>query len=224
MTTDFFPKMDLPYILVVTSYPGASAQKVEKEITTSVENNLATVNFQLAKRLTPDDKTKFQEVQSLVAAVLSCIMNVNRGTLAVAATDKPTGVETSYGFALEAEYMPNMTWSNYFKEAPTTKKPLSPVDNADARPLEIKLYKVYKELTTVQEAELRNASGYAIIQSVKNLWSIVNSVRCAQPTNQEEALAKYMASRIDTELRKYFNAETVPANGGSVVNVTGLPS
>lgn len=44
MTTDFFPKMDLPYILVVTSYPGASAQKVEKEITTPVENNLATVN------------------------------------------------------------------------------------------------------------------------------------------------------------------------------------
>ena len=44
MTTDFFPQMELPYILVVTTYPGASAQKVEKEITTPVENNLATVN------------------------------------------------------------------------------------------------------------------------------------------------------------------------------------
>ena len=44
MTTDFFPQMELPYILVVTTYPGASAQKIEKEITTPVENNLATVN------------------------------------------------------------------------------------------------------------------------------------------------------------------------------------
>lgn len=185
----------------------------------SVTDNLATVNFQLAKRLTTDDKTKFQEVQSLVAAVLSCIMNVNRGTSAVAATDKPTGVDTSYGFDLAADYMPNMTWSAYFNEDATTKNPLSPVDGADARPLEIKLYKVYKELTTVQDAELRNASGYAIIQSVKNLWSIINSVRCATPTNKEEALAKYMAHLIDTELRKYFSFTSLPATGGSVEGV-----
>ena len=186
----------------------------------SVTDNLATVNFQLAKRLTTEDKTKFQEVQSLVAAVLSCIMNVNRGTSAVAATDKPTGVETSYGFDLAADYKQNMTWSDYFNEDPTTKNPLSPADGAAARPLEIKLYRVYKELTTVQEAELRNASGYAIIQSVKNLWSIINSVRCATPTNKEEALAKYMAHLIDTELRKYFSFTTLPATGGSVEGVS----
>ena len=186
----------------------------------TVTDNLANVNFQLGKRLSSDDKTQFQEVQKLLAAVLSCIINTHRGNAAISAADTPEGVTTQYGFDLPANYMANMLWSAYNNVHPTTKEPLSPVDDAPARPLEIKLFKVYKEMVTVQEAELRNASGIALINTIKNLWSIVNSVRCAQPTNQEEALAKYMASRIDTELRKYFNAETVPANGGSVVNVT----
>ena len=105
-----------------------------------------------------------------------------------------------------------MTWSAY-------NLTTSPVDGGTARQLEIKLAKCYKELTTVREAELRNASGYAVKEMAKNLWSIVNSVRCATPTDQAEALAKYMAQRIHEELGKYFEA-TVPASGGSVSGVT----
>lgn len=44
MTTDFLPKMELPYMMVLTSYPGASPQKVEKEITDPVENSVSTIN------------------------------------------------------------------------------------------------------------------------------------------------------------------------------------
>ena len=44
MVTDFLPKMELPYMLVLTTYPGASPQKIEKEITDPVENNLSTIN------------------------------------------------------------------------------------------------------------------------------------------------------------------------------------
>ncbi len=186
----------------------------------TVTDNLANVNFQLGKRLTETNKIQFQEVQKLLAGVLSCILNTNRGNAAISAEATPDGVTTQYGFDLPADYKANMLWSAYNNVDPTTKEPLSPVDNAPARPLEIKLFKVYKEMVTVQEAELRNASGVALINTIKNLWSIVNSVRCAQPTNQEEALAKYMAFRIHNELSKYFNAETVPVNGGSVANVT----
>jgi hypothetical protein len=85
--------------------------------------------------------------------------------------------------------------------------------------LEIKLKNVYKEMTTIQDAELRNASGFALKETVKQLWSIVNSVRCATPTSKEEALAKYMADRIDNELDKYFKA-SVPTDGGSVTGVS----
>ena len=180
----------------------------------NVTNDLSTTYFQLGKRLTAEDKEKFQEVQKLLAAVLSCIINTHRGTAAVAATDKPGDGIPAYGFALEADFMPNMLWSAY-NVVDAGKNPLSPVDGAAARPLEIKLFKVYKEMTSIQDAELRNASGVALLRTTKDLWTIVNSVRCATPTNKEEALAKYMAHLIDLELRKYFTA-TVPTNGGAV--------
>ena len=180
----------------------------------NVTNDLSTTYFKLGKRLTAEDKGKFQEVETLLAAVLSCIINTHRGTAAVAATDKPGDGIPAYGFALEADYKPNMPWSAY-NVVDESKNPKSPVDNAAARPLEIKLFKVYKELTTIQEAELRNASGIALKHTTEDLWTIVNSVRCATPTNKEEALAKYMAHLIDLELRKYFDA-TVPTDGGAV--------
>ena len=179
----------------------------------TVTDNLATVNFQLGKRLTTADKTQFQEIQKLLAAVLSCIMNVNRGNAAVAATDVPADGISAYGFDLPATYNTDMVWADYNSD-------VSPADGGALRPLEIKLKNVYKEMTTVQEAELRNASGYALKETVKHLWSIINSVRCATPTNQQEALAKYMATRIDTELRNYFSTESVPGNGGSVTGVS----
>lgn len=180
----------------------------------TVAADLTTVNFQLGKRLeSATEKTQFQETQKLLAAVLSCVMETNRGTNAITPTDAPAEGIDPYGFDIPATLNPSMKWSEY---SMTT----SPVDHGTARQLEIKLAKCYKEMTTVQEAELRNASGYALKETIKNLWSIVNSVRCAEPTDQAEALAKYMAQRIHEELGKYFSAETVPTNGGSVSGVT----
>ena len=184
----------------------------------NVTNNLNDVYFKLGKRLTADDKTKFQEVEKLLATMMSCIINTHRGEAAIAADDIPGEGIPAYGFAIPADFMPNMLWGAY-NVVDAQKQPLSPVDNAPARPLEIKLFKAYKELTTIQTAELRNASGVALIYMATNLWSIVNSVRCATPTNQAEALAKYMANLIDIEMRKYFTATNVPANGGSVDGV-----
>lgn len=180
----------------------------------TVVENLANVNFQLGRRLSTDDKTKFKEVQKLLAAILSCIMETNRGSSAVAYNDTPTGEGVpAYGFDLPADLKPNMKWSAY--NSMTT----SPVDGGAIRMLESKLAKAYKELTTIQDAELRNASGYALKESAKQLWSIVNAVRCATPTDQAEALAKYMAQKIHIELLKYFEA-TVPSNGAGVTGVS----
>lgn len=188
-----------------------------------VEDNLASTYFQLGRRLTAEKKAEFQEIQKLLAACLTCVMGVKRGTEAVSADDTPTGVASKYGFPIASDYMSNMRWKAYYleKEGVTPKQALTPTDpTKDASPLEIKLYRVYKELTTIQTAELRNASGYAIKEMVRNLWSIVNSVRCATPTNTEEALAKYMAHLIDQELRNYFEPESVPNDGGSVTGVS----
>lgn len=185
----------------------------------NVNNDLTQTYFQLGRRLTAEDKAAFQQVQKLLAACMTCYMNVNRGTVSITAADTPQDGVPAYGFPLPSDYKPNMPWSAYYQED-ANHEPLSPVDNAPARPLEIKLYKVYKEMVNIQTAELRNASGVALKATITSLWSIVNSVRCATPTNQEEALAKYMAQLINEELQKYFSAISVPTDGGAVTGVS----
>lgn len=44
MKTDLLPEMDIPYLAVITTEPGASAEKVETEVTDVLEGALATVN------------------------------------------------------------------------------------------------------------------------------------------------------------------------------------
>jgi len=44
MTTDFLPNMNLPYMMVITTYPGASPEKVQKDITEPMESGTGTVN------------------------------------------------------------------------------------------------------------------------------------------------------------------------------------
>ncbi|HHT64911.1 MAG TPA: efflux RND transporter permease subunit, partial [Clostridiales bacterium] len=42
MTTDLLPAMELPYVVVITAYPGASPGKVEQMITRPLESVLST--------------------------------------------------------------------------------------------------------------------------------------------------------------------------------------
>ncbi len=44
MTTDLLPNMNMPYMLVLTTYPGASPEKVEAELTDIIESGVGTVN------------------------------------------------------------------------------------------------------------------------------------------------------------------------------------
>lgn len=44
MKTDLLPDMSMPYMLVVTTYPGASPEKVEENVTKPLEGALGTVN------------------------------------------------------------------------------------------------------------------------------------------------------------------------------------
>ena len=43
MTPDLLPNMDFPYIMIMTTYPGASPEKVEQEITKPMEQSMATL-------------------------------------------------------------------------------------------------------------------------------------------------------------------------------------
>ena len=44
MTPDLMPNMDLPYVMVVTTYPGATPEKVESTVTKPLEQSFATLD------------------------------------------------------------------------------------------------------------------------------------------------------------------------------------
>lgn len=43
MTPDLLPNMDFPYIMIMTTYPGASPEKVEAEVTKPMEQSMSTL-------------------------------------------------------------------------------------------------------------------------------------------------------------------------------------
>ncbi len=44
LDTDLLPSIDLPYIVIMTTYPGASPEEVEMIVTKPIEQAVATVN------------------------------------------------------------------------------------------------------------------------------------------------------------------------------------
>ncbi|MGN0046271.1 MAG: efflux RND transporter permease subunit [Eggerthellaceae bacterium] len=44
LKTDLYPEMDIPYMAVITTYPGASPEKVEEDVTDPLEEKLATLS------------------------------------------------------------------------------------------------------------------------------------------------------------------------------------
>ena len=81
---------------------------------------------------------------------------------------------------------------------------------------------IYIQTTTIrgENGELRAASGEALLQTITDLWSAVNKVRCAQPFCIEEAVAKKLASQIDDEIKRYFSAQSEPGTGLAVTGVS----
>ena len=43
MTPDLLPSIDLPYVVVMTTYPGATPEEVEQTVTKPIEQSMAVV-------------------------------------------------------------------------------------------------------------------------------------------------------------------------------------
>ena len=180
--------------------------------------DISEANFELGKRMTVENKAKYEMIKKLLGGVLTCIINTkiaNGDHVALAAAD-------GYGVDVATdEYPATVTWAEYANNNNT-----SPVETThELYPLEKKLSDVYKALTTINVAggELRAGYGSAILHTIQDAWSVINSVQCATPFSKGEAVAKKLAKLINTRLFLYFNA-TVPTSGdnkgGAVTDVT----
>ena len=197
----------------------------------NVESNLNNTKFQLGKRLTASGQAQLDKIELMLADILTCIMETDIGT-----PDVPLGNGINHPYTHDivqkSDQHPNgieklingMHWSAYqYKKTIDERK--SPLDaNVSMKPLEEFLAKAYYEMTSIQEKEMRNASAPALLATIKDLWSNINHVRCANPTNEYEDVAKYMAQLIHEELSKYFTCNSSELDtGGPISSVNFKP-
>lgn len=168
--------------------------------------DISTANFELGKRMTSENLTKYNEIKKLLGGVLTCIINTKiDGENHVALDAQNYGVAVATG-----DYPATVTWADY-----ANANGLSPVETThELYALEVKLAEVYKALTNIQTAqgELRAGYGTAILHTIEDVWSVINSVQCATPLSKGEAVAKKLAELIHDEIGRYFDG-SVPKTG-----------
>ena len=194
-----------------------------------IQNAANKSNIQLGKRLSDDsgetwNKTNFRGTEKLLGGILTLVMNTTLSDDYASHEDISAGDlegDNKYGFSLDGNELtlddggyPVIAWADY-----NTELKKSPVDGKDLHPMEQKLQYLYKQMTTIRANELRAASGEAIVKIVQDLWSVINSVRCAAPTCEAEAVAKYFATQVHKRLSKYFTYSTLPSDGAAVSGV-----
>ena len=182
--------------------------------------DISTANFELGKRMTAANKAKYDEIKKLLGGVLTCIINTKIADGNHVALDAE-----HYGVAVAAnEYPATVTWANY-----ANADGKSPVETThELYSLEAKLAEVYKALTNIQtdQGELRAGYGTAILHTIEDVWSVINSVQCATPFSKGEAVAKKLAELIHVEIDKYFDGNvpmTGDNKGGAVTGVAFKP-
>jgi len=182
--------------------------------TYSVTDEQGSADFVIGTRLPEGSAsdTKYRLVEKVIAGIMSCGMNTSIGSAdSFEAEEVPSGGSHPYGYTVTA--CSPVSWSSY------ANSNNSPVETGHLQyPLEEKMGKAYKAVTTISSAEIRAGSGLAIESTIQDMWTIINEVRCSEPINVAEAHAKFLAQRVHTKLTKTFEA-TVPTTGMPVTGV-----
>ena len=97
MTPDLLPNMDFPYVMIVTTYPGASPEKVEAEISKPMEQAMSTLDH-------------IKEVSSTSSENVSMVMleftdSINMDTVGVDIQQKITTLSGSWADTVSAPYV-----------------------------------------------------------------------------------------------------------------------
>ena len=201
-----------------------------------VEQTAGSANFELCQRLT--DETTYKTVCKMISGILTLVMNTNLvgdHHVAISGSDKPAmDVSNTYKYDVAQEEYEAVYWADYALAkygsttpavAATGKSPAFP--SLDLSPLEEKLARAYNEMTSIKtnataDGEIRAGSAYAVARTLQDLWTVVNEVRCADPLNKPETVAKYLANRIHLQLSAFFSPEGGVSGNGSAVGALHL--
>lgn len=183
----------------------------------AVTHELGSADFKLGQRLSSESLESFYAAERVLSGILTIIMNSGLdGTVGFSATDVPDDGVAAYGFTASAAEC-EVKWSDY---AASSKSPIN--SNLDQYPQESKLSYLYSQMTTIRSVdnELRAGAGSDVIATVKDLWSVLNGIRCSTPISKEDAIAKFMSVKICDNIQKFFKATSIPTDGTAVGTVT----
>ena len=114
---DQFPKIDVPYVSIMTTYPGANASEIETNITKVLENSLSAVDG--LKEITSQSKDNM----SIISLQLNWGSNIDesindvRSAIDMAFNSLPDGASRPMIFKLSTSMMPILQYAVTAKES-----------------------------------------------------------------------------------------------------------
>ncbi|MEG1104483.1 MAG: efflux RND transporter permease subunit, partial [Oscillospiraceae bacterium] len=179
LTTDLLPAIELPYIIVVTTYPGASPEKVEQTVTKPLESVLSTTSG------IKNVSSTSNENSSMV------MLEFEQGTNMDSAT-----IELSGNIDLVSAQLPDEVGTPMLMKISPDMLPIM-VASVDVNGMDIKQVSAYVENTVLPELE--RIDGVASVQS-----SGLVSEKLKVTLNQRkiDALNDKVLASVDKELAK----------------------
>jgi HAE1 family hydrophobic/amphiphilic exporter-1 len=103
---DVLPDIEMPMMTVITVYPGASAEEVEKEVTNNLEKTLAGVNDLKSITSTSKDNVSLIALEFNYDADLNECANSARDALEIEKQNLPNGAENPFIYRVNSSMMP----------------------------------------------------------------------------------------------------------------------
>jgi hypothetical protein len=164
------------------------------------DTNLRNTYFSLCPILPEGDaRTTFDQYRGLIEAVLNKIM-----------ASSYTG-KASFGTS-ESRDVTDLKWSDYAEviTSGTTKtlqkKATNPGGTGTISELGEILANAFVTFNTINTGELRAGSGLAVERMLVDLYTVIDKVASATPTNLEEVIAKAVGEKIRTNMQLFLNA------------------
>ncbi|MPW25758.1 MMPL family transporter [Alkalibaculum sp. M08DMB] len=182
LKTDLLPSLDLPYVVVVTPYPGASPEEVETVITRPIEQTLATTsNIKNVSSISNENSSmvilEFNDGANMDSAIIEINGNID---LIKAAWSDSVGTPTV--IKMNPDMLPVMM----------TAVDIEGMDVAE-------LSKIVSEKIM---HELESVEGVA---SVTGIGFVQDSIKVELSPDKIESLNKKILNNIDSELSKAEN-------------------
>ena len=143
-----------------------------------------------------DPRKAFDQYRDLIAAVLNKIM-----------ASSYSGTATYE--ASESRTVTDLKWSDYVEIGTDglKTKGTNPGSTGIMSELGVILGNAFVTFNTINSGELRAGSGTAVERMLVDLYTVIDKVAGATPTNIEEAVAKGVGSKIRDNMQLFLNAQ-----------------